>query len=102
FGGRGGLLGRSRFRGRRLRIDLRLLRRLFAMTAAVLIVMRALRWPSAVVVDAWYRNRPAIGIDADGTSTIFEGVLSLRGGTRQQQRGDRNELFHHDLLSRLN
>jgi hypothetical protein len=35
-------------------------------------------------------------------STIFEGVLSLRGGARQQKGGDGKQLSHNDLLSRQN
>jgi len=83
-----------------LRIDLGLLRRLLARTVAVLIDMRTFGSPSRVVVDARDRNRAAIGIDANGASAIFEGVLSLRSAARQQKRGERKKLFHHDLLSR--
>jgi hypothetical protein len=57
--------------------------------------MRAFCPLPAVVVDAWYRDRPTIRIDANGTSAIFEGVLSLRGGARQQKCGDNEKSFHH-------
>jgi hypothetical protein len=53
--------------------------------------------PPAVVVDAGYRNRTAIRIDANAAPAIIEGLLSLRGGARQQKGGDRENRSHHDL-----
>jgi hypothetical protein len=61
--------------------------------------MRALS-PAAIIVDAGDRDRAAIRIDANGASTIVEGVLSLRGGTREQKRGQGEKPLHHDLQSR--
>ena len=86
----------------RLRICLRLLRRLFARTVAVLIIVLALCFPSRVVIDAGDRNRSPVRIDANGTPAIFERVLRLRGGARQQECGDSKQLSHSDLLGRQN
>jgi hypothetical protein len=68
---------------------------LFARAVAVLIAMRTFCPGTAVIVDAWYRNRSSIRIDANGPSAIFEGVLRLRSGARQQECGDSEKLFHH-------
>jgi hypothetical protein len=67
-----------------------------------LIVACALTFASCVVIDAGYGNRSAIRVDANGAPAIVEGVLSLRGRTRQQKGGDRKKLFHRDLLGRWN
>jgi hypothetical protein len=73
-----------------LRIGLRLLRRWFAWTVAIgIVVARALGFAApGIVVDAGNLNGAAVGIDANGAAAIFEGVLGLRCGARQQQRGD--------------
>ena len=55
---------------------------------------------AGIIVDAGDLHGSAVGIDADGVAAIFESVLGLRGGGRQQQRGDSQKLLHYDLLSR--
>src|SRR5207237_8238587 len=55
---------------------------------------RAFRPPPCVVVDGRDGDCSAIGIDANGATAIFEGVLSLCGGARQQKRGDGQQLLH--------
>ena len=81
-----------------LRIGLGLLRGL--LTGPIVVLgLRALRWATGIVVDAGYRNRPAIWVYADGAAAIFDSVLSLRGGARQQERSNSETLLHGDLLS---
>src|SRR6266571_4178890 len=89
----------------RLRFGLRFLRRLLARAVAVLIAARTFCSPPSVpsvVVDPGYRNRSTVRIDANGAPAVFECVLSLCGGARQQQCGDCKQLFHIDLLDRQN
>ena len=61
--------------------------------------LRALA-PAGIIVDAGDRNRAAIRIDANGPATVVEGILSLRGGAREQKRGQGEKPLHHDLQSR--
>ena len=70
--------------------------------AAILIVVRAFRSPPGVVVDPRDRNRSAVRIDPNGAAAIFEGVLGLRCAAREQECGNGQQPFHHDLLTQLN